>query len=226
MKATLRLIPLILLLIGLAACDSASTTTDSGGSTGGAQTAPTITPLPPTASPTFDAAAQTLVAGATQTAVIIATNPAAAPTLVEAQLLGGSCSGGVSSVFDAQRSQRIQTALDNANIKDTTAGVIETQDSTDCNNIRVTNSLFTFSITVGTLNDDAFVGDTLANILAVVEGLPDQTIPGETPATMTFTFTSSNTNAERVFANVPYDRVMTAYSNGARSAALIQQLNQ
>lgn len=213
------ILSLCLAVLLIAACESSE-----GFTLPEAQNAATNTAPPPTATPTISPQEATFIAGATITADFVATNPASEPTLVQSQIRQPNCSPGSSITFDGVTSERLQAALDTAEVKDTVISINRTQQTDDCITFVDTEVTFVINSTVGTVTNRDAVGNIAADALAVLDAQPDTLFPGTAPAVIIFNFDGNN-DAETYSLNpIPYDAVQSAITEGLRGTALLERL--
>lgn len=192
-----------------------------------AQAARTETAPPPAATHTRSAPEMTLIAEATQTGIAQMTNPASivAPTLVQAQMIP-ECTPGQFTTFDSITSQRIQTALMDANIKDTFVSVIRTENSADCTAIDLLELVFSVNIEVVDVSNSATLGNVAADVLGVLAGFDADLTPGARAVTLNLSYSERESDAVLDVTNIPYAQAQSAAAAGLRGDAMLNRLRE
>ncbi len=223
MPNIMKVIFLLLVLI-LAACADAG----GGSSNSPASIADNATSIPPTATFTpgpVEFTATAFVAAATATGEALARNPAAQalPTeILAAPLdapLAANCIPGEFNSFDGQLSERIQTALDDAGIKDAFASVLKVETTQNCVDSTVIQTIFAVNVMVSDLTNESFLIGIVENVLQAMSAFPPESSEGLESAIFSLRF---DRGQQRLTLEGEYALLRAAYTRGLRGKELMQ----
>jgi hypothetical protein len=173
----------------------------------------------------IELSATAFVAGATQTAVFIATNPAAVESeepFIPAQAEAASCTPGAEyNRVMGDLSTRTQAAVENAGVNNPAVSVISTERSQDCVSSRISNLLIAVNVDVPNLNDAEALGNLTAQIAAALPAALEDQVSNFQPVTVSFRFDQGSSQRK---IDAKYPAIQTALASNLRGAALVDAL--
>jgi hypothetical protein len=173
----------------------------------------------------IELSATAFVAGATQTAAFIATNPAAVASeepFIPAQAEAASCTPGAEyNRVMGDLSRRAQAAVENAGVNNPAVSVISTERSQDCVSSQIFNLLIAVNVDVPNLNDAEALGNLTAQIASALPAALEGQVSNFQPVTVSFRFDQGSSQRK---IDAKYPAIQTALAGNLRGAALVDAL--
>jgi hypothetical protein len=205
MRTKRCLLPLLTLMLVLAACGSPAADT-------------------PTNTPDADPVALTraaIVAAATAAAAEVTAEAAPEETADPIERIGEVCVPGSYYRFHAEPSEELETGLEEGGVSQAAVS-ITTEEDTDCETVEIVGVQYAINLPVSSLTDQQALGDLAADVLAVMIDAP-RLIPEPLPVLLSLRFDHED---EQALVEVDLDAALLVYDDGQRGAELLQALDE